>query len=96
VEKDPQSDFEVVFKDRSEKKEPEKRSSGWEYLGYAGQIGYGVALPIVVGALGGKYLDDRFGTGTKFTLMGLGAGTILSVFGFVGLIRDVLGKKRDS
>ncbi len=37
----------------------------------AWQLGYMIAIPIVLLALGGKYLDDRFSTSPLFVLLGI-------------------------
>lgn len=48
----------------------------WHALGSFGVVGWSIALTAVAGALAGRFLDQRFGTGVHFTLMliTLGAG----------------------
>lgn len=64
------------------KKSPD---SAWYYLGLIGQIGYVVALPIVGGAVIGSLVGG--------TLIGIFIGFMVSVFGFIQIIRHVLQKK---
>jgi ATP synthase protein I len=52
----------------------------WQSLGVLGMVGWPIALASVGGALGGRYLDDRFGTGVQFTLMLLTAGAIIGSY----------------
>lgn len=68
------------------------RDSSWLYLGIAGQVGYTVAIPLVLGAIGGSFVDSRFGTYPKGIYIGLGTGFVLSVIGFIGVIRELLKK----
>jgi hypothetical protein len=62
-------------------------------LGYAGQVGYAVAGPIIVGALGGFEADKRFGTGQRYTTIGLGLGAIIGMVGFIGLVKEMSRKR---
>jgi ATP synthase protein I len=43
-------------------------------------VGWPIALASAGGALAGRYLDARFGTGVQFTLMLLTAGAILGSY----------------
>ena len=54
--------------------------SFWQSLGVLGMVGWPIALASVGGALAGRYLDDRFGTGVQFTLMLLTAGAIIGSY----------------
>ena len=68
------------------KKKKRAREFGtWMYLGMVGQIGYTVAIPLVVGALLGKFLGSA--------IIGLGIGTVISIIGFVRIIQEVSHKK---
>ncbi len=65
------------------------------YLGYVGQIGLVIALPIA-GCTGlGSYLDGKWHTYPNMTLIGLGLGLIISVVNFVSVIKEIIasGKK---
>lgn len=58
------------------------RESSLFYLSVAGQIGYAVALPLVFGALIGSFLGNA--------LVGLGIGTVISIIGFVQVVKKLL------
>ncbi len=80
---------------KSAKPKQEKKRRGpdtWLYLGLAGQIGYTVAVPLVVGVLGGVFIDRAAHTRPWFTIIGLVIGMVLSVMGFIRTIREVLKK----
>lgn len=75
------------------KKSRNRASSSWYYVGFATDLGFTIALPIVGGAILGKYLDGAWGTYPKATLSLLLLGIVISVVGFVGTIREILKKK---
>jgi len=54
--------------------------SFWQSLGVLGMVGWPIALGSVGGAFAGFYLDQRWDTGVRFTLMLLTAGTGLGSF----------------
>jgi hypothetical protein len=61
------------------------RGGYWFYMGMVGQIGYTIAIPLVAGVILGKLVGQ--------TLIGLAIGFILSVIGFIRVIREVLNKQ---
>lgn len=64
----------------------EKHSEGyWFYLGFVGQIGYTIAIPLVAGA----YIGSLFNR----AILGLCIGFALSVLGFIRIIKEVLKKR---
>lgn len=62
-------------------------SAVWQALSYAWQFGYTVAVPLVVFAVGGRYLDRVLGTKPWLFLAGLLIAIVLSM---VGLIRKAI------
>ena len=64
-------------------------------IGLASEIGYSIAIPIVVGALVGVWLDKRFNTAPKLTLSLLFGGLILSFVNLFRIVDDIIkrGKK---
>lgn len=57
-----------------------RRESGgrfWRSLALIGSVGWPIVLLATGGALLGRYVDGRFGTGIRFTLMLLTLGTVL-------------------
>lgn len=52
----------------------------WRSLALIGSVGWPIVLLATGGALFGRYLDTRWGTGVRFTLMLLTIGTALGTF----------------
>jgi F0F1-type ATP synthase assembly protein I len=78
---------------KSEEEKEKEEVTAWRYVGIAGQMGFDVAIPIVIGLLAGVEIDKRFGTAPKATLWLFGAGLALSIMSLVRLIRDMLNEK---
>lgn len=64
--------------DRFERRTPGGRF--WRSLALIGSVGWPIVLLATGAALFGRYLDQRFGTGVRFTLMLLGIGTTVGSF----------------
>lgn len=58
-------------------------------LSLAGQLGYMIAIPAVIGAAGGAYLDKRFETSPLFILIGLGIAITSSSYWIWMLIKRI-------
>lgn len=72
----------------SEKPDPVRRSSNLPLLLSIGfELGYLIALPAVIGAFGGAYLDKRWATSPLFLLVGLGLAILTSSLWVWRLIR---------
>ncbi|HLD25063.1 MAG TPA: AtpZ/AtpI family protein [Patescibacteria group bacterium] len=73
-------------------KPPEKNnkrgSSGWEYVSYAGAIGFDIALPMALGLIAGVKLDSWWGTSPKATLALFIAGVVISCTSLIRIVRD--------
>lgn len=65
----------------------------WFYLGFVGEIGYAIALPVTGGALIGKYIDRRMSTYPRATLLLLFIGAVISIVGFVRTIQVLINRK---
>jgi len=63
-------------------KKKNTRDNSWFYLSTAGQIGYTIAIPLVIGAFAGKVAGHA--------LIGLTIGGIISVVGFFKIIQKLL------
>lgn len=50
--------------------------SFWQSLSVLGMIGWPIAIGAVAGTFLGRYLDTRFGTEIRFTLMFMTAGVL--------------------
>lgn len=70
----------------------EKRSA-WYYAGYFGDIGFAIAIPIAGGAFLGSYVDQRWSTYPKATLILLFTGVLLSIVQFIRIIREIIQTK---
>jgi len=60
-----------------------RRESGgrfWHSLALIGSVGWPIVLLATGGAIFGRYLDGRWETGVRFTLMLLTVGTALGTF----------------
>lgn len=49
-----------------------------QYLAFAWELGYSIALPLVGSAFGGRWLDARFGTTPALLLIGITISIIIS------------------
>jgi F0F1-type ATP synthase assembly protein I len=74
------------------KEKQQKKQDAWYYLGFVGQIGYSIALPIVGGALLGAYIDRVRSTYPKATIFLLFVGFVLSFIAFVKTIQELIKK----
>ena len=58
----------------------EKGESFWGYVGLIGAVGWGIVLPMIIGVGVGLWLDRRFGSGSRLTLLllllGLSVGCV--------------------
>ncbi len=57
-----------------------EKSQVWSALSLAWQLGYSIAVPLVVLALGGRLIDKKFGTSPWFLLTGIFLSLIVSTF----------------
>lgn len=53
-------------------------------------IGTYVAVCIVLGTLGGRWLDGQFDTGNLLTVIGLFLGLVIAIYGAIQQLFDVL------
>lgn len=64
------------------------RSSGLDAITLCSQLGLTIAVPIILGMLGGNWLDKKLGTGHIFFLILLTLGIVA---GFVSAYRQIMG-----
>jgi len=60
-------------------------------LSLLGQLGYMIAIPAVIGAAGGAWLDKRFDTSPLFILLGIAlaiASSSLWIWTFIKKVQD--------
>lgn len=58
-----------------------QKSSTWFALGLVWQLGYTIAIPLVVFGLIGRFLDNKFGTSPWLLLAGILLSLIVSSIG---------------
>ena len=93
------NDYDLFLKEEGGHRVSKKRktgkkdtSSGWYYLGFIGEVGFTIAIPIAGGAIIGAYLDRIWGTYPKATLSFLFIGIAVSLVGFVRVVQDIIRK----
>ena len=57
---------------------PRPQSGFWQALAFAWELGYAIAIPLVVLAVGGRFLDRWLGTSPWFLLAGIVLSVVLS------------------
>lgn len=78
--------------------EDEKNNQKRQVLSYAriyalaSTVGFQIAIPIVVGILGGRYLDRRFGTEPWLMVVCLFLGIVVGIVGLAKLVEDFFGE----
>ncbi len=95
--------YDVILEDvetgiRPRKAKPaDKKSSrgndGWQFASVAGQVGLDIALPMVLGLVGGVKLDEHWGTRPKATLVLFGFGLLVSCASLIRIVRDAVAKR---
>jgi F0F1-type ATP synthase assembly protein I len=71
---------EVNKSKQSEKNAQTEKEKVWSALSLAWQLGYTIAIPLVVLALTGRILDKRFNTSPWLLLVGIFLSIIISTF----------------
>lgn len=61
----------------------------WKALSLAWELGYTIAIPIVVLGFGGAYLDKKISTSPLFLLLGIGLSLVLSGIGIYRKIKEI-------
>lgn len=82
----------VKKRDTKEKKEQKDRNATMYYLGYVGELGFAISIPIVLCTLLGKYLDTIWNLYPKMTLSLLGIGSFVSIINFIEIIKTIVKK----
>jgi len=79
---------------RAKKPVSAPKSKGvWNYFAMAGQLGFDIALPMVLGLIVGTKLDERWGTRPKATLALLAVGFVISCTSLIRIVRDASRKR---
>ncbi len=82
----------VERRDKKKRKVTDGRDT-WFYVGFVGEIGFTIALPIAGGACLGLFLDRTWSSYPKATIALLFFGIVISCIAFVATIREVIGRK---
>lgn len=53
------------------------------------ELGYAIAIPIVICALGGRMMDRHFGTSPLFLLVGIFVAMLVSAYAVYSKVRDI-------
>ncbi|MBU2544637.1 AtpZ/AtpI family protein [Patescibacteria group bacterium] len=85
---------EITRASQNRKRKVDSRGT-WYYLGFIGEIGFTIALPIAGGALIGRYVDARWATYPKATLSLLFVGIVVSFFGFIRTVQSVIRREKN-
>lgn len=57
-----------------------EKSTLWQALSLLGQLGYVIAIPLVILALGGRFIDKKYGTSPWFLIAGMFLALVISTF----------------
>jgi len=80
----------VVTVEHKQSKEDIKKAKEkfFTLLSLGTELGFTISLPIVIGVLAGTYLDNKLGTGSKFTLSLIFLGVFLGIMNMVHIIKE--------
>ena len=70
----------------------EKNENSWSAVGLAWQLGYTIAVPIVVLALVGRFLDKKLGTSPWLLLLGILLSIAISSWAIYKKTLDIIKK----
>ena len=91
--------FKEIFMEDNKKKNNQKpaRPAGgdesWSAVSLAWEMGYSIAIPLVVFALIGRFLDKKFGTSPWLLLVGILLAIISSTYIIYKKTTDIMNKK---
>lgn len=66
-----------------------ERQALWDALGLAWEMGYTIAIPLVLFAIGGRFLDRWLGTAPWLMLVGIGVAIVMSSIAITKKVRNV-------
>jgi F0F1-type ATP synthase assembly protein I len=72
----------------------DKKQDSWSALGFAWELGYSIAIPLVVFTLGGRLLDKKLGTSPWLLLIGLGISIFVTFFIVYKKLMTVINESR--
>ncbi|MBI2552634.1 AtpZ/AtpI family protein [Candidatus Uhrbacteria bacterium] len=74
-------------------REGDRENGTWSALSLAWELGYTIAVPLVVLALGGRWLDRRFETSPWLLLVGIGISLVVSSWLVYFKMMKIISKK---
>lgn len=72
---------------------PSRNQGPMRTIGVAGGLGFVLGLSALLGALAGRYLDQRWGTGPWITLVGTLVGTAAGFYEVVTVLKQLEEKR---
>jgi len=75
------------------KKKKQDKFNFYYSISLVGQVGWTVAVPLIVFILIGVFLDKQFGTKPAFIFAGLGLGILVSFYSLYKLLKPFMSKK---
>ncbi len=75
---------------------PKEKNQVWSALSLAWQLGYTIAIPVVVFGLLGRFLDKRLGTSPLFLLIGILISLVISSVGIYKKTIDIIKQTEES
>ena len=85
----------IKKRESKENQEQKTRNSTMYYLGFVGELGFSISIPIVLCTLLGKYLDGAWKTYPKMTLSLLVVGCVISIINFIEIIKTIVRKSKN-
>jgi len=69
---------------------PKQPSVSWFFIGSAGQIGFAILVPLLLGIAIGIFIDSKLATKPTGVLVGMCIGIILSVINLVRTVKEII------
>lgn len=82
----------IVQRPRNQKNQ-KKRENIWVNIGFVGDIGLSTVVPIAVGGYIGSMIDTTYDTYPQYTHILLIAGCVISIIGFVHIIKEIINRE---
>jgi predicted F0F1-ATPase subunit len=88
-------DVDGSIRPRKIKAEATKKASGnpWQFATVAGEVGFDIALPMVLGVVVGGRIDAWWGTRPKATLILFFVGILFACASLIRIVRDAVRKR---
>lgn len=74
--------------------EPTQKSPFWQAMSMAWELGYTIAIPLVVFALAGRFLDRQLGTTPWLLLAGMIIAIVVSTLGLIRKFNKIIAAQQ--